>query len=111
METALAERTYTEDGKRYVFRDVQEGGVRRTQYLVKEKWGEDMWTDCDPDADSDVAGARPYDSPNWPNDPLYDQRKNDAERDRLESQRQAADGAADKLSDAEDAKPKAKAKH
>ena len=55
-----AERTYTEDGKTYLFRDIEENGERKTQYLVKEKWGEEMWTDCDPDAESDVAGARPY---------------------------------------------------
>ena len=53
-------REYTENGVRFVFRDVEDNGRRWTQYLVKEPWGEEFWNDCDPDAESDVMGARPY---------------------------------------------------
>ena len=65
IDGTIATREYTEDGRHYIFRDMDEFGTRKTPYLVKEKWGEEMWTDCDPSADSDVAGARPYNDPDF----------------------------------------------
>jgi hypothetical protein len=57
----LANREYTEDGMRYVFRDIEEDdGTRKTQHLVMEPWGEEFWEDSEP-ADREIDGARAYD--------------------------------------------------